>query len=315
MRCPIACASLLLAGSALAPPCLAQGSSVEIEWTAPDACPDRADVVRRVEIYLGRPPAPSESLSFRADVRQSDDGHFRATLKSRWTGGSAERSFDGIDCVKIARATALIIAMAIDPIDVAEAVTEQKAEVRPSDEARPAPTVHDGGDLHFGFGIRTTVDAGSLPLPTIGGGPVASLRGGPWELDLAAAAWIPRRTSGAEERGAGGEISLMTGELRGCREIVPAALTVSLCLGGEVGVTDGIAFGILSPRHPRSPWVAPLLGFGVRPRLASGVWAWMSFDAAVPLIRPDYYIEGMGSVHRPWPIVARASMGVEIQGF
>jgi hypothetical protein len=316
MKCLLAVATLLVASVEIVSRCWAQGAPVELEWNAPDGCPDRAEIARRVEALLGHPATSNEALAFRAEVRETDDGHFRATLRSRWAGGSTERTFEAVDCAKIGRAAALIVAMAIDPVDVAEVASEPRPQPQPQPRApeEPRATPVEAPAVHLGFGMRATVDVGSLPLPTIGGGPLATLRFGAWELQLGAQAWIPRRTAGSTPTGAGGEIGLLTGEARACREIVPLALTLSLCLGGEAGVTDGAAFGIPVPRHPRSLWLAALGGAIIRPRVASGLWAWMSFDAAVPLTPPDYAIEGLGSVHRPWPVVGRASMGVEIQG-
>lgn len=44
------------------------GNAVELEWTAPVECPDRQDVLERIDRYLADTPEESEPVSVRGEV-------------------------------------------------------------------------------------------------------------------------------------------------------------------------------------------------------------------------------------------------------
>ena len=73
--------------------------------------------------------------------------------------------------------------------------------------------------------------------------------------------------------------------------------------------------GVSQPLRARGLWLAALAGIALRPSASGPFGAWVGFDVGVPLTIPTYVIDGIGEVHRPWPVFARASMGVEFARF
>ncbi len=301
--------------------CLAAGGALRLTWTAPTSCPDRTAVVDRVTHLVGRTPQTEEDAWFEADVTATDAGRWRAVVRSGWAGSATERRFESASCTSIASATALIIAMSIDPAGVADraSVDTTRRDDR-GDRTRdtPAPSTAtertETPTLHFALGPRTTADVGSLPKASLGAGAGLALWQGRWTMTASAQAWLPRQAS-TNLAGVGGEIGLWTGELRGCTAVLQFGGHADVCLGAEAGAMDGVAVGLARPGRARGLWIAGLAGFAVRPTTSGLFGAWIGLDVGVPLTVPTYVIVGLGEVHRPWPVFARASMGMEFRVF
>jgi hypothetical protein len=129
--CTAAATLLALAPAAFAAPADAQEppAPVKLEWLAPAGCPATAAVLAQVERILG--PATSaerKDVTARAVVSRAGHGRWQVALTTRvgaWTG---ERSFSADSCKALADATALIVALTVDP---------ERASLAPA--ALPAP--------------------------------------------------------------------------------------------------------------------------------------------------------------------------------
>ena len=292
-------------------------------WTAPSGCPEKAAVIARVSELVGPGSRAEDDLWFETDVTPLENGRWRAVLKSGWAGVSTERRFESASCANLASATAFIIAMSLDPAGVAERATREPSPQREPDAFEPGPekapvvTPREASSFHLALGPRTTGDVGSLPKASLGAGGGLTLWRGPWLVSASGQAWLPRPTSG-NVYGAGGEIGLVTGELRGCVSIARTSARIDLCAGGEGGSSEGTGTGLSQPLKARGLWLAALAGVALRPSVTSvsgPFGAWVGFDVGVPLTIPTYVIDGIGEVHRPSPVFARASMGVEFRVF
>jgi hypothetical protein len=290
-------------------------------WTAPSGCPDKAGVLARVGELVGPAARAEDDLWFEADVTPLESGRWRAVLKSGWSGASTERRFESASCANIASATAFIIAMSLDPAGVAERATREPSPARVPDAVEPGPekaapvvSPREESSFHLALGPRTTGDVGSLPKASLGAGGGLALWRGPWLVSASGQAWLPRQTAG-NVYGAGGEIGLVTGELRGCASIARTSTRIDLCAGAEGGTSEGVGTGVSQPLKARGLWLAALAGIALRPSASGPFGAWVGFDVGVPLTIPTYVIDGIGEVHRPSPVFARASMGVEFRAF
>src|SRR5687767_7171738 len=85
-------------------------AGVTLEWTAPAECPDRAYVHGEVARLLGD-SAVKKRVDARAVVTRTGDT-FRVRIT---TTAGAERTLDAPTCKAIGDATALIVAIAVDP--------------------------------------------------------------------------------------------------------------------------------------------------------------------------------------------------------
>ena len=285
-------------------------------WSAPPECPDRPAVVRRIDALVGGVDVPPD-LSFDADVLPADGGRWRIVLKSGWTGGTTERRFESASCSSLAAATALIVAMSIDPAAVADRATTAAGFREPPtpDEAdRVSRGAGDKSRLHLAIGPRTTGDLGSLPAPTLAAGGGVAFEWSTLRFEASALAWLPRRTS-SDPSAVAGEIGLVTGEARGCAQLIGGAAHFDACLGAEAGSTTGRGTGFPQATQAHGLWLAALAGVALRPSSRDLLGAWIGFDVGVPLVVPTYVIEGLGEVHRPWPVLVRASMGMDFRLF
>ena len=288
--------------------------SFRFAWNAPPGCPDRAAVLRRIGALVGATDVPAD-LWFDADVTPSETGRWRIVLKSGWTGSTSERRFESVSCENLAAATALIVAMSIDPAAVAERATTATGYREPpsADEAGTSSRTDRTG-AHLAIGLRTAGDLGSLPAPTLAAGGGASLAWPNLRVEAGALAWLPRRTSN-DPSAAAGEIGLVTGDARGCAKIAGGSAHIDGCIGAEAGVTTGRGTGFPQATQSRGLWLAALAGLTLRPSSRDVLGAWVGLDIGVPLFVPTYVIEGVGEVHRPWPVLVRASMGMDFRLF
>lgn len=119
----------------------------------------------------------------------------------------------------------------------------------------------------------------------------------------------------APEKGA--ELWLAGGALSACYEahLGPRSIAVAACGGVEVGALLGASYGVTSPRAGASPWVAPIVGGLLRWPFTRAVALRLDLQLAVPLVHPAFRVEGLGVVHAPEPVGARAGAGIEIDLF
>jgi len=66
------------------------------------------------------------------------------------------------------------------------------------------------------------------------------------------------------------------------------------------------------PGRGSAPWAAVGLGVGAQLGLGRGVALVVSADALLPLNRPLFVIDGVGSVYRPGSVSLRASLGLAL---
>lgn len=102
----------LLAGPVRAAP----PAGLRLEWVAPPACPQAAQVREMAAGVLGRPldPGATPTTSVQARVTASARG-FALTIETRSAGGTDVRRMQDARCSVLAEATAVIAATAVDP--------------------------------------------------------------------------------------------------------------------------------------------------------------------------------------------------------
>jgi len=108
----------------------------------------------------------------------------------------------------------------------------------------------------------------------------------------------------------GGEFSLRVLALVGCFE--PTRARVGLCGGPELSHLRGQGFGVSAPRAGEKSWVSLLLGLRSALHLGSRLWLETAAEVAIPTLREEFALGGVGIVHRPSPAIARASLGLGI---
>jgi hypothetical protein len=111
------------------------------------------------------------------------------------------------------------------------------------------------------IGARAVFDAGSLPLPSAGVGPVLGFQFGAWRIAADATFWLPRLASGPDS-GSEAQICLLSAALHGCYLALQVAEQLGLepCVAVEAGVARGHGVNVLDIAHPSAPWAAVFAG-------------------------------------------------------
>jgi hypothetical protein len=172
--------------------------AVVLTWEAPAGCPEAAAVRRAIAGYLGGGPTAEAGASVRAVARVTrGGGRYRLALETQTASGVTVREATSEDCAVLVDATAVIVAIAVDPSTVlgrgdaapkpvepepepsepSEPVEPIEPELEPSEPAvDPEPTpletvVEDGAPeptpseprVRFGVRVSGGLDFGVLP--------------------------------------------------------------------------------------------------------------------------------------------------------
>jgi hypothetical protein len=91
------------------------GPAYSFSWSAPPECPTEIEVAAEVAQLLESGPAPSARVAARAVVRHDADGQWHVELTTLRDGEEGSRALVAPSCRSLADATALIVALTIDP--------------------------------------------------------------------------------------------------------------------------------------------------------------------------------------------------------
>lgn len=316
-----------------------------LQWDAPDSCPAAEYLDDATAARLGRPPEPGE-VSARAKVEDRGSEGLALTLQTTRDGQTDSHSMTAHDCLALADASALIIALSIDPVAVAthvktasevheepEPALEQPRPIlsgpnEPEPEPEPEPEVTPR-DPDVGAADRPSDDpvdrrptelllaaTGGLELgahPGVTGGPNIAIALAWRRLRLEVGGWfLAPRTTNLE----GANVSVLSGAAaaRGCGRLHLQRVEVPLCAGIEAGGSRGDGRGAPDPRPATGLWLAPTV--------AGGVHAWViprlaivgRIDVAVPITRTAFEVRDPGDpveLFRPQPVSGRIWIGIE----
>lgn len=309
-----------------APPCPVDEISFRVEKALAEPLANIAGPTFRVGIervatgYLGRVDAPAASGD--AGLSSSDAAPLR----------SSERRVTAASCDELVDTLALTLVLAIAGQRDAK-TSPGEPPPPPADEAARALDANgaDGADgaAHAAesaseadaagprlgaFGAMIG-DAGSLPAFGLGAAVGADIAWPSVEL-RALGMFLPGAEGSVDARdpaSPGAELGLIAGALLVCAplstRVVGAA--AAACLGAELGRLSGHGTRIDTSHSSSTWWSAPRVDLG-------GRWAlplpWLAIELgitlAAPIWRDEFVLDGVGSVHRPAPVVGRASLSL-----
>jgi len=310
----------------------------ELEWTAPEGCPDRSQIEAAIALQLGRPPGRAEDPEVVAAIVVDErDGGWHAQAELLVDGSGGVRELQAEACGTLADAVVFVVAATIDPA-VTPRATDFDALPRADElwldrqDARlraPTPRRADASRLprrsaSLGTArrepmLRVGIPAAAVlaigPLPGIAGGVAGALallhRRVRVELG---ATFLPAKRARFDARpAAGGELRLVAADARVCPRWQWGGLGLDACAGVQAGAVHGRGFGIDQPATTRQPWVALTVG----PRLSYAPIRWLAIglgaDLLVPFVRPAFTVESLGRLWRPLPAGFLGMLGVELR--
>jgi hypothetical protein len=332
------------------PVALGQSSS-SITWSAPSPdCPDEAYVRAAVQQLLGPDDPTAARVEAHAQVERAGDASWRVHLTTLRDGATGERVVESSSCRSLADATALIVALAIDPQRVAanrpslaaaagSAPTASASGAAsasappplpvptppPASAPRPAPTPIPAPSSAptppppplppspFSIFAAVSGDPGTLPGAAYGftfG--AAVFPSAAFRLEAYGSYWPSQHAQDSSTPGAGGEVFLADGGMRGCWLPLHANLELATCGGLEAGLLHGQGENIAHTLSADSFWLAATglarLTWRVGPNLA----LFLDASFAIPLYSAPFGLDKT-TIYQAAPIEGRASVGPELR--
>jgi hypothetical protein len=305
---------------------------VDLAWEAPSGCPDATRILGEIaRLLASTEPGPHRKrVRASAQPRRTAEGGWRLQLVVRDdSGGTAKRTLASRSCTAIADATALIVAIAIDPtIQVSAAPADAAPEPAPPVPAgsRPAPSMAaelsvekpaptPASRTRFAAGVFGMGRQGVLPGVAAGAG--FSLAGlvGRWRLDLSAGYVLPKDVYAASTPAAGARLWQWWLALAPCRVPQRRSLEFPLCAGIEGGALHGRGIGAaVAPTDGRQPWLALTASAGTVWLVGEDLGIFVSAAAVLAVLRPAFDL-GSEPVHRTPVFSGRVTLGAEWRFF
>jgi hypothetical protein len=320
-------------GSALAQPAL--------EYHAPEGCPAADEVARSLEARVEPLPGGVDDRIVAMEVGHDPAAAepYRLTISLQGPGVGGTRQLAGLDCAALVDAGVIVVALALGPRpDLLTASQEPPGQVEPPpasvtppapppaqaptavEEVLPPPALGTARRVHLGGWLASRLAVGSLPTAAGGVALGLALRVARLRAELAFE-WLPRSVKQLDdERGSGGEFALFAAEARFCGDVFllrRRALAIGLCGGVEIGAITAEGVNVDHPTTAAVVWVAPEAGGQLRWAFTRSRRIALRVDAAAeaPIVRSTFYIQRVGDIHRPAPVVGRFGLGLSIDFF
>lgn len=314
-------------------------ASAELSWQGSAGCPDREELVYRIERALGGPIARSAPLRFRVQVTPSRSGvDARLEVSGGATQAAKERVVSAPDCDKLVDAVALTVALALGAAQ-SEASAEGKGTALSTSALPPAPPLEPtppaaanvslsdddapavAAERHAGpvpsVSLWLLGDTGSLPSAGLGAAFGLELSWRRLQLRALASLLFEQHTEANVTReplpGPGADLGLALGSLGACAApygTFRSPRFVALCAGWEMGRLSGAGTGVPQARSGGALWLAPRVELGALWSLPGTQLRLGGFlAAAAPLGRAEFILEELGRIHRAATVVGRAALG------
>ncbi len=281
-----------------------------ITWDAPAQCSDADQVMTVVAELTGQqPPVIPPERRIRALVEPSGSGW---KLSLTLFDGARERSrvLTAPSCSELARATGVVLALALAPDAAAELPAEpsgasaaiQRDERASGIEERSPELVSVETPAAAPAPLEWRLQAAALlggvalgaPAPGLAisiGARRAALSG------FAHGAWLPERRQDVDSRGSV-EFALLAGGVSACYELARGVLALDACGGVELGRLAASGEGLDDAASFADWWLAPSLGVAFGSALAGPLYFRAGADALVPVLREAYRVNDSVLVHR-----------------
>jgi hypothetical protein len=288
--------------------------SLNLAWDAPSECPSRTQVLAEVARLLGGTiPSPrGGAVAARAQVEHGQG--WSVAITTRHAGQTGRRAIETGSCQEVADATALIIALMVDPDAVAAHAQDPKLDQPPSTAvATPPKPTTKARAIGLLAGIHTQASLGTLPGLDVGVGAGLALTGQRWRMELRGTYGLRRDqvAHASAPAGADGQFSFVGGALTGCFNLGQDAVDFGPCADAEWGVVSAKGVGVSVGFPARTTWVALGAGGYVAVAIGPHVNIPLHIDILAPLLRPEYVFKDVeGRVYQAPPVGARIHTGI-----
>lgn len=337
--------------SAMATNAYASGP-VDLHWSAPDECPSSADVLAEVDRLLGaRTTIDPHVIDVVASVKKKKDGTFVVRLEIPSSDGPRSRQVSASSCAALGRATALILAMIVDPEAALSAPPGNSGSsglgsggeagktivepgppaqiftqpvrfdaplrlpyVRPLDDREGVALIYLPRISRFSVVVQFLGDFGALPGPAGGIGVGFGAFAGRWRLE-AGADYLGEKTSSYSALPKAGAVVGFLGGHAAFGIGIPLHATVEIVprVRLDIGRFSGTSFGVSDVGQGMAFATSVGAGAMLAVRVAQSLCLKLGLDGLVFIDRPKFIVEGLGPAHEPSTFVARPALGAEVQ--
>ena len=322
--------------------------TLRLTWEAPEGCPDEVRLRAEVDHLI----ASSERLDLSGlSVEGSltpDGARWHLQVLIRTSGMDGRRELHGSSCVALARAAALIIALQVDPMAVAEAPvrpasTEPEPEPNPAslqpsafrqavESERPPPVDRGarptqpimlagsvavsapsaGEKLRFQLTLDSLLTESVMPDLGAGIGLSFGLVGEYWQARLGGRWTKPQSVRSTVNEDDGARFAWWSGYAAVGARLPMGRWSLTPLVEIEVGYLGGEAFGLTNARSDGSWWLS--LGAGLHLQLELSEWLGLSLGAGLsaPLRSFRFEINEGETLHEVTETGLRSSFGVEV---
>lgn len=331
-----------------------EAHDLRIHWDGASECEGERAMVERLEVLspelsiapelsTGEAETPAlvtvrVTVATITTIDRGPDLQWSVELELDSPQGREHRTFVAESCAVAIDATALVLAVAVDPVEVAARLERREEQIRsPPEEAPPASEAPPPAIAPLTELAETHELDASQPLPNaddrwrgrfgaaiLGGGGYGPLRAGSatlmgrlaligprWRWSLHGA-WLPPLRPALGDRGRARVDGFLIGT-RGCGLLFAGPVEFPLCAGLEAGAVRARALDpIQNPETASQPYLGLLLGPGLSwapiHRLALG----LEVEALIPLVFGGFALDGQPALDNI-PMGVRALASVEIR--
>jgi hypothetical protein len=311
---------LVVIGHAL-PASASEEGIFTLSWQAPTTdCPTPDDVRAEVVRLLGGEGRLPAGRDFRASALVAHSQTWSVSIQTELAGRSGRRSIEAASCQDLADATAMILALAIDPNIAAALPPRAKPSLLPPPP--PVPAIYQPAPqkrsppVDFLFGLQSTGSQGTLPSVDVGVGGSVGLVARRYRVELRAAYGLRRDqiAKAATPADAYGRFNFLAGTLVGCFNLGQEALAFGPCADVEVGVVSAQGFGVSESYLAHRAWLAVGAGGYSVISLARHWSVPLHLDVLAPIQRPEFVFNNVPNRVFQAPAVGiRASVGIEMR--
>jgi hypothetical protein len=316
----------------------AEGEALVVRWSAPAECPDEAALVQRITALV--PDATGEGVAVEVDLRR-ESTRLLGSLALRTPWGSTTRELEAERCEAVLEATALLVAIAIEPLQTEQALAREQtvpiapapAPVVPASPPPPRPRASaplapaappsepayaepsaappartTQGTLRIEGGLA----AGLLPEPGTTLAIAAGVRRGYVRVGAHAMLWPAQRALHPRDRTVSATLRPWAAGVHGCGGPRWKTLELPVCLAVDAGAMQGEGRGALVRADAAvRPYLALRLGPAIAWSPVPALALWLGADLSTTLLRPGFDIEALGPIHTAGWVSGRVFFAVE----
>jgi hypothetical protein len=295
----------------------------DLAWRAPPPCPDEAQVRAAVERLLVGTAEARRPVRVEAEVVAP--GHATTTWRVVLRGADGARELTAPSCDELAEATAVIVALMVEPLadEPAPAPVPVPAPVPAPARIAPRPTpppdapdvaeAPPASPLEVVLAVRPQASLGILPAVAAGGAASVGLTIEDFRVEMGFGFLLPRSAAFSEHPSTGGDVSWLGGELGARYAFRVGDVELAPQLGWQIGRLSARGFGTATTHEQQALWLAPLLDATATWRPSDRWGLALGLGAGVPVLRPSFVVVPYGEVFRPSAVTGRLWLGGELR--